>query len=105
MALDQGHGSRAFQIARKLRAEDGKIIAVHVLDKKPSLASYFMSPDDQKLSAGIENEISDAAKNKVIDRIGPEEDAEVVVLSGHPGRTITDYAKKNFSGLYYSRVS
>jgi nucleotide-binding universal stress UspA family protein len=94
LALDQGHGSRAFEIARKLRAEDGKIIAVHVLDKIPSFASYYMAADNQKLPADIEKEIQDAAKNKIADRIGTEKDADVVVLSGHPGRTITDYARK-----------
>jgi nucleotide-binding universal stress UspA family protein len=94
LALDQGHGSRAIEIARRLRAEDGKIIAVHVLDKIPSFTSYYMSADNKKLPADVEKEIQDAAKNKIADRIGTEKDADVVVLSGHPGRTITDYARK-----------
>ncbi|MFT7496577.1 MAG: universal stress protein F [Urechidicola sp.] len=62
LAIDQGHGSKAFELARRLRAEDGKIIAVHVLDKIPSFTSYYMSSDNQKQPADIEKEIQDAAK-------------------------------------------
>ena len=94
LARDQGHGSRSMEIARKLRAEGGKIIAVHVLDKIPSFASYYMSPDKEKIPADIEKEIQEAAKQGLAERIGPEKDTEAVVLTGHPGRTITDYAEK-----------
>lgn len=94
LALDQGHGVRSIEVARKLRAEGGKIVAVHVLDKIPAFASYYMSSDDQKLPADMEKEIRRAATKSIAERIGPENDAEAIVLSGHPGRTITDYAKK-----------
>ena len=94
LALDQGHGSRSMEIARRLRAEDGKIVAVHVLDKIPSFASYYMSPDNEKMPADIEKEIQAAAIKGIAERIGPEKDVEAVVLTGHPGRTITDYAEK-----------
>jgi len=94
LALDQGHGSRSMEIARRLRAEGGKIIAVHVLDKIPSFASYYMSPDNEKMPSDIEKEIHAAAIKGIAERIGPEKDVEAVVLSGHPGRTITDYAEK-----------
>ena len=94
LALDQGHGSRSMEIARRLRAEGGKIIAVHVLDKIPSFASYYMSPDNEKMPSDIENEIQAAALKGIAERIGPEKDVEAVVLTGHAGRTITDYAEK-----------
>jgi nucleotide-binding universal stress UspA family protein len=94
LALDQGHGSRSMEIARRLRAEGGKIIAVHVLDKIPSFASYYMSPDNEKMPSDIEKEIQAAAIKGIAERIGPEKDVEAVVLTGHPGRTITDYAEK-----------
>jgi nucleotide-binding universal stress UspA family protein len=94
LALDQGHGSRSMEIARRLRAEGGKIIAVHVLDKIPSFASYYMSPDNEKMPSDIEKEIHAAAIKGIAERIGPEKDVEAVVLTGHPGRTITDYAEK-----------
>ncbi len=94
LALDQGHGPRSMEIARRLKAEDGKIVAVHVLDKIPSFASYYMSPDKEKMPADIEKSIHLAAEKGIAERIGKEKDAEAVVLTGHPGRTITDYAEK-----------
>ena len=87
LALDQGHGHRAMEIAGRLRAEGGKIIAVHVIDQVPSFAKYYLTSDK-------EEEIHQAAKKALAERIGAEKDAEAVVLTGHPGRTITDYAEK-----------
>jgi nucleotide-binding universal stress UspA family protein len=46
------------------------------------------------MPADIEKEITEVPKNKMADRIGPEKDTEIVVLSGHPGRTITVYARE-----------
>jgi nucleotide-binding universal stress UspA family protein len=94
LALDQGHGHRAMKIARKLKAEGSKIVAVHVLDQIPGFASYYMSPDNEKMPADIEKEIHESAKKAIAERIGAEKDAEIVLLTGHPGRTITDYAEK-----------
>ena len=87
LALDQGHGLRSMEIARRLRAEGGKIIAVHVIDQIPNFAKYYLSSDK-------EEEIHEAAEKAIAERIGREKDAEAVVLTGHPGRTITDYAEK-----------
>ncbi len=87
LALDQGHGLRAMKLARRLRAENGKIIAVHVIDQVPAFANYYISSENEK-------EIHQAAKRAIAERIGVEQDAETVVLTGHPGRTITDYAEK-----------
>lgn len=87
LALDQGHGFRAMEVARRLRAEGGKIIAVHVIDQIPSFVKYYMSSDNEK-------EIRNSAEKGIAERIGMEKDAEAVVLSGHPGRTISDYADK-----------
>ena len=87
LALDQGHGHRAMEIAARLRAQGGKIIAVHVIDQVPSFAKYYLTSDK-------EEEIHQAAKKALAERIGAEKDAEAVVLTGHPGRTVTDYADK-----------
>jgi nucleotide-binding universal stress UspA family protein len=87
LALDQGHGVRSMEIARRLKSAGGKIIAVHVIDQVPSFANYYLSSKN-------EEKIHDSAKKAIAERIGAEKDAEVVVLTGHPGRTITDYAEK-----------
>jgi nucleotide-binding universal stress UspA family protein len=92
LALDQGHGPKAMELARKLRSEGGEIIAVHVLDQVPSFVGYYMS--SEKANEDKEHEIKKQAIKAIEERIGDEKDAEAVVLTGHPGRTITDYAEK-----------
>ena len=64
---------------------------MHVLDHVPKYASYYMGDD---ASTDKQHEILAAAKQGIIDRIGEQEDAETIVLTGHPGRSITDYAQK-----------
>ena len=46
------------------------------------------------MPADIEKEIHESAKKAIAERIGAEKDAEIVLLTGHPGRTITDNAEK-----------
>jgi len=75
------------EIARTLRAAGDKIIAVHVVDQVPNFANYYLSSEK-------EEEIYEAAKKAMAERTGGEKYAEAVVLTGHPGRTITDYAEK-----------
>jgi nucleotide-binding universal stress UspA family protein len=91
LALDQGLAPRLLELARLLKDEDGRLVAVHVLDQVPKFASYYMGDD---ASPDKQNEILAAAKQGIIDRIGEQGDAETVVLTGHPGRSITEYAKK-----------
>ena len=87
LALDQGHAPRAFELARKLRAEGGKLVAVHVIENLPASAKLYISKED-------EEKMEQTAMQGIIDRIGEQKDAEAVVLRGQPGRTVTDYAKK-----------
>ena len=60
---------------------------MHVIEKVPNFANYY-------IAAGNEEKIKVSATEAIIERIGPEQDAEAVVLSGHPGRTVTEYAEK-----------
>ena len=76
-----------------LKAQNGKIVAVHFLEKIPSFTSYYISNVDNKMSSNIEKAIQDAAKKSIAERIGPKKDAEIVLLNGHAGRTISDYAE------------
>ena len=87
LALDQGHGPRAMELARRLKAEGGTITAVHVIDQVPGYAKYYLSPDSDE-------KIRQEAMKAIGERIGADGDAEAVVLTGHPGRKITDYAEK-----------
>ena len=87
LALDQGLGLRSMALARRLRSEKAKLVAVHVIDQIPSFAKYYMTSENK-------DEILESAKKAIAERIGAEKDAEIVVLTGHPGRTVTDYAQK-----------
>lgn len=87
LALNQGHAPRAFEVARKLKSEGGKLIAVHVIENLPASAKMYISDDH-------EEKMEQTAKQGIINRIGEQKDVEAVVLRGHPGRTVTDYAKK-----------
>ena len=87
LSLDHGLGVRALDVARKLLDEGGEIIAVHVLEPIPKFASYYLEP-------GQEDKILTMAKEGVAERIGEKKDVEAVVLVGHPGRLISEYAAK-----------
>jgi nucleotide-binding universal stress UspA family protein len=91
LALDQGLAPRLMELARLLKDDGGKLIALHVLDRVPKYASYYMGDDasDDKQQA-----ILAEAKKSIVERIGTPKDAEAVVLTGHPGRSITDYAQQ-----------
>ncbi|MES9897555.1 MAG: universal stress protein [Sedimenticola sp.] len=85
LALDHGYGPRALELARKLRAEGGHIIAVHVFEPvNSSVSSYVPSEYGEK--------ILKSSKEVIAERIGDQKDIEAVVISGHAGRAITDYA-------------
>ena len=87
LSLDHGHGARTLEIARRLRSEDGKIIAVHVIEQIPGFAGLYVTDKNDQ-------EIRKLAENGIAQRIGERKDADAVVLVGHPGRTITDYSEK-----------
>lgn len=87
MALDHGHGVRAMDVARTLRAKDGVIVAVHVIEPIPGFVGNYITPKTT-------HDIQVMALDGINERIGDKKDAKAVVLSGHPGRTITDYAEE-----------
>lgn len=85
LGLSHGHGAKAMEAARLLKSPGGKIAAVHVLEPVPGFASYYLPPDHETAA-------KDAARSEMAQRIGPEADAEIVILSGNPGLTLTEYA-------------
>lgn len=87
LGLDHGHGFTALEIARRMRAEDGTIIALHVLEPVPGFATYYLPPDH-------ESQVRQTAEAAIRERVGERADADVVVLSGHPGRAITEFAEE-----------
>jgi len=87
LGLSHGHGARALETARSLKSEDGEIFAVHVLEPVPGFATYYLPPDH-------EQEVRKSVKEAIAERVGEKKDAKVVVLSGSPGLTITEYAEE-----------
>lgn len=87
LGLEHGHGSQAIEAARKLLLAGGKIVAVHVLEEVPGYASYYLESDQQA-------EVQSAAEKSMHERIGDQADIDGVILVGHPGRTITEYAEQ-----------
>ena len=85
LGLSHGHGIASLEMARRLRAEDGTIIALHVLEPVPGFASNYLPSDH-------ESQVRSAAEDAIRERVGEAADAKVVVLSGYPGRAITEYA-------------
>ena len=87
LGLSHGHGFRAMQVARRLRAETGRIMAVHVVVPVPSYASTYL-PDDH-----MEHLFAEALAG-VKARIGEDDGTKAVVLSGNPGPVLTGYAEE-----------
>jgi len=87
LALDQGHGGKAMEVARGLKADGGKIVAVHVLESVPGFASYYLPAEQQQKNV-------EAAEVAIAERVGDDADVETAVFTGHPGRKITEFAKE-----------
>ena len=78
----------AMDIAQAIRAEGGKITLLHVMEQVPTYAISYM-PQEYLVESrsAIEAELADMA-SKI-----PH--AQGVVIDGHAGRTITDWAAGN----------
>ena len=92
LALDQGFGPRALELARALKADGGEIVALHVFEPLSGTVSAYVSEDAvaqamAKVRAGL------------AERIGDATDVTPVIVKGHSGRSVTDYARKEGADL------
>jgi len=87
IALDHARDTgAALEIARRLLAEGGSITALKVIEEVPSyVASYLPEGHRDRVKDEIEGELKDA--------LGGAEDVTPVVVMGHAGQTIVDYAE------------
>jgi len=88
MAID--HGARteqALEVAHALAGKAGKITAFHVVEQMPPYVAQYL-PEGQ-----MDKNISDAETSLRAD-IGGVKDVKVVVVAGHAGTTITEYAEE-----------
>jgi nucleotide-binding universal stress UspA family protein len=88
LSLEHGIGERAIEVARRLVSEGGTILAVHVYEPMQGTASSFVSEKDVARAV-------DAAEQALADRVKANPDVTAVLLKGHSGRAITDYAAEN----------
>ena len=87
LSLDHGIGQAAIEAARRLLNEGGKIVAVHVYEPPGSSVSTFLT--EEAIASAFA-----AAKSRLAERVAVTPDIEGVMLKGHSGRAITDYAEK-----------
>lgn len=88
LALDHGISQKAIQTARTLLADGGEIIAIHVYEPLQGLVNAYVS--EEAVAGAFQR-----AKDLLADRVGDEPDMTAVLLKGHSGRAITEYAEKN----------
>ncbi|KGB81886.1 universal stress protein [Rhodovulum sp. NI22] len=89
IALDHGpNTATALQIARALLADDGKITALHVIEAVPSYVAQY-------LPEGQEEKTRDAVQTALVAELGGVIDVKPVVVTGHAGRTIVEYAQEH----------
>lgn len=87
LALDQGHGKKAVELARCLGSENSEIVAVHVIDHVPGFSRVYAGDIDKE-------EVTRTARQSIMERVGDMGDIQPVVLQGHAGQTVTDYANE-----------
>ncbi len=85
LSLDHGIGQAAIELARKLKADDGKILGVHVYEPLQGSASAYVS--DEAVAKAYEG-VKEALESRVADW----PDVEGVLLKGHSGRAVIHYA-------------
>ena len=85
--MDHAHDyGTALDIARRLRKDGGTITMLHVIDDVPVYAAQYLPEGHLK---DRKDEVLTAMKAD----LGGVKDVHPVVVSGHSGRTILDYAE------------
>lgn len=92
LALDQGFGPRALDLARALKDEGGEIIALHVFEPLHGSVSAYVSDEAVKQAMA-------RVRAGLAERIGDAGDVTPVIIKGHSGRSVTDYAAKEGADL------
>ena len=85
LSLEHGIGERAIETARTLVADGGTILAVHVYEPLQGTASAYVSEED--VARAVK-----ATEHALAERVKDTSDVTAVLLKGHSGRAISDYA-------------
>ncbi|MBS9717082.1 universal stress protein [Pseudohalocynthiibacter aestuariivivens] len=87
LALDHGIGQTAIEAARSLVDKGGEIIAVHVYEPLHGSVSTYVT--DEAVATALQK-----TKDRLAERVAGSPDVKALLLKGHSGRVITDYAKE-----------
>ena len=87
LALDHGISQNALAAARGLLNEGGEITAVHVYEPLHGSAATFVTED--AVAKALQS-----AKDRLAERVANAKGVKPLLLKGHPGRAITEHAKK-----------
>ncbi len=94
VALDHSHNDDpALEVARQLADADAKIIALNVVEEIPLVAAnqitgeFLIDIPEEFLVDQLAN-----AEADLKERMKDENDVETIVIRGHSGRSIVDYA-------------
>ncbi len=82
------NAAESLAIAQTLAAEGAKITALHVMEEVPSYVAQYLP--EGRLDANM-----DELQKRLAEELGGAEGVEPVVISGHPGHSIIEYAKDN----------
>lgn len=88
MALDHGFGATALQLAQSILNDGGQITALHVYEQPSGTVSAYLDEDTVRKAFA-------AAQTKLSSRMEDVPNAQAVVVKGHSGRTIVDFATSN----------
>lgn len=85
MALDHGIGKSALDVAHALLQDGGEIIALHVYEAPQSSVRAYL--DEEVVQSAFT-----AARTRLAERVADLPDVKPVLIKGHTGRSIVDYA-------------
>lgn len=86
LSLEHGYSDRALEVARRLRSDTGEIKAVHVYEQPSGTVSAYL---DEEIVAMAYAE----ARGRLIERLAGADHVEPVMLKGHSGITVSEYAE------------
>lgn len=85
LSLEHGIAAKAIEAARGLLNENGKIIAVHVYEPLQGSVKAYLT--EEVVADSLKR-----AKAALSERLGGADDIEAVLLEGHSGRAVSDFA-------------
>ena len=87
MALDHGIGPKAIEVARSLLNEGGEIVAIHVCEPLHGSVSTYVT--DEAVATAFQK-----TKDRLAERVAEFPDVKALLIKGHSGLAITDFAKE-----------